>query len=84
MTEESPIRRGINWLDGVFAVGGGIVLGLFAWSNRPVGMRDIQSTFTTIVQGKDFLSEGAFYGSMFIAVVLVIYGSGRLTRKNKE
>ena len=83
MAEEGPVRRTINWIDGVAATGGGVVLGIYAWANRPYEMRDIQSTISTVLQGKNFLSEGAFYTCMFFAVVLVLYGLGRLSKKAK-
>ena len=74
------MRRAIRWLDAAVATGGGVVLGLYAWMNRPVAMRDIESTISTVFQGKEFLSEGAFYTCMFFAVILVLYGLGRFSK----
>ena len=64
-----------NWLDGIFGIGGGISLLIFAWAKRPIDLRDLSETAILTIQKDAFVLKPIFfYGAIFASVALIIYG----------
>lgn len=71
-------NRGMIWLEGVTTIGAGFALPVWAWSKRPLNLRDLTETALAALRDEWTLKPAFFYGSFVVAVALIVSGIGKL------
>lgn len=77
--EPSKTKTAFKRFDAYANVAVGVILPIWAWSKRPMEMRDAAEAAGLAMQGGWVLKPLFFYGALVVSVFALIYGIRKLT-----
>lgn len=72
-----------GWLLSAILIAGGILLPLFAWTHRPLDLRNFGEATMASMRGDVVVRPTFLYGSFVVAAILLALGVGRLLKRRR-